>query len=307
MRTSRTALQEAEGGFAQLPVLRSDDAESLIDSVLAARNQETGTTHAIAWSCDWPRAIQLRPAGNDALHARAIAAVGARRAGTPMEPSAHILCDDGRGAVAVLLALQQARAGALRSQAEDHLLDAAGKRMAELLTLHGLRESVARLESAEKLQRALFAIADMAGSDQDMSTMLRGLHQIVGGLMYAENFYIAQYDASSDTIHFLYFVDSVDDQNPAEAADFPLDRIKNGPTWWMIRERKPLMGSDTELQAQVPGPLNIHGADSNDWLGVPMLREGQVQGVVVVQSYLSEIKYTSADMALLGFVGRGRF
>ena len=44
--------------------------------------------------------------------------------------------------------------------------------------------------------------------------MLRGLHQIVGSLMYAENFYIVRFDAERQTIRFLYFADSHDPDTP---------------------------------------------------------------------------------------------
>ncbi|HEX2596550.1 MAG TPA: EAL domain-containing protein, partial [Luteimonas sp.] len=108
----------------------------------------------------------------------------------------------------------------------------------------------------------------------------------------------------ADSIRFLYFVDSVDPDGPVAGTEFPLDRIKHGPTWWVIREGKPLIGNSEQHQSQVPGPMNLHGADSTDWLGVPMLRDGNVQGVIVVQSYLEQEVFTSADMALLGFVSQ---
>ena len=252
----------------------------------------------ILWASRWPQAIEAYPSPcleAEAL-AAAMAAVEAQRNGAASAPGTRVLCDQD-SAVAVLHAPQ-----AIPTSIEA--LQSAGTRMAEVLAIERLHGTVAQLAQTEHLQRALFAIADMAGSELNMPDMLRGLHRIVGELMYAENFFIALYDADADSIRFLYFVDSVDQQNPAAAADFPLDRIKHGPTWWMIRERKPLMGSDEQLQAQVPGPLDIHGADSNDWLGVPMLREGHVRGVVVVQSYLPNVSFTSADMALLGFVAK---
>ncbi len=170
-------------------------------------------------------------------------------------------------------------------------------------TLAQLRAAVARLEDAEKLQRALYAIADMAGSDLEMPDMLRGLHRIVSDLMYAENFYIALYDQPSDSLRFLYFADAVDTEiSPTPDEAIPLDRIEGGLSWYLIRGKKPLMGAPEELKGQVPGPLKLIGADSTDWLGVPMMREGAVRGIVVVQSYLEGRFYTGAERSLLAFV-----
>ncbi len=60
-----------------------------------------------------------------------------------------------------------------------------------------LRVDVERLGRAERLQRALFAISDLASSGQDTAKVLQGLHEIVGRLMYAENFYIVRYAPSA--------------------------------------------------------------------------------------------------------------
>src|SRR3546814_20814380 len=70
----------------------------------------------------------------------------------------------------------------------------------------------------------------------------------------------------------------------------------------LIRDARPLMGTTDELRAQVSGPLLIAGADSIDWLGVPMQRDGKVHGGLVVQSYVDGVRYTDEDRALLAFV-----
>lgn len=251
------------------------------------------------WSSRWPQAIEAYPSPcvePDALVA-VMAAVQNARDGIAGSANTKVLCDQDN-AIAVLHAPQ----AVTLSSAEA--LQSAGARMAEALAIERLHDTVAQLAQTEHLQRALFAIADMAGSDLDMPDMLRGLHRIVGELMYAENFLIALYDATHDSIRFVYFVDSVDKEGPTAGQEFPLDRFLQGPTWWMVRERRPLMGSTEQMQAQLPGPIRMHGADSLDWLGVPMLRDGQVQGVLVVQSYLPEVVFTSADMTLLGFVSQ---
>ena len=246
---------------------------------------------SVHWSTHWPGQVTSYPDRRSAGHigALAIAALHDVRAGA--SESMRLLHDDGES-VAVLHC-------PLDCPPVDESICA---RLGELLRLQRMQESVVRLEAAEKLQRSLYAIADMAGSDLEMPDMLRGLHRIVADLMYAENFYIARYDRERDSIRFLYFMDVMDAKLPVEGDEMPLSRIEHGLTWHLIRDRRPLMGSMEEMRRQVSSPLRLHGADSSDWLGVPMMREGEVQGVVVVQSYTGQRHYTTAEMSLLAFV-----
>ena len=251
------------------------------------------------WSTRWPEAVACAPPdADDCAIARAVRAHAARDDGSRGDPRYLTLCDDGGGGVAVFC-LAQAHG---RDPGTDAALLAAGARMAELLARERLQATVAQLEKAEQLQRALYAIADMAGSDLEMPEVLRGLHRIVSGLMYAENFYIALYDEAGDSLRFAYFADTVDQAGPQPDEVVPLSRIERGLTWYLVKDARPMMGSTEELRAQMSGPLHLHGADSTDWLGVPMLRDGRVLGALVVQSYQEATRYTHADMTLLGFV-----
>jgi diguanylate cyclase (GGDEF)-like protein len=254
---------------------------------------------AAFWSTRWPEAVASNPpdAGDRAI-ARAVRAHATRHDGDRADARYLTLCDDGDGGVS-LLRLAHAMSADAAVQAACL---AAGARMAELLARERLKATVAQLEKAEQLQRALYDIADMAGSDLEMPEMLRGLHRIVSGLMYAENFYIALYDEADDSLRFAYFADTVDQDGPPAGEVVPMARIERGLSWYLVKDARPMMGSTEELRAQMSGPLHLHGADSTDWLGVPMLRNGRVQGVLVVQSYLEGTRYTHADMTLLGFV-----
>ena len=44
------------------------------------------------------------------------------------------------------------------------------------------------------------------------------------------------------------------------------------------------------------------GTPSIDFMGVPMRRDGQILGALVVQSYREGMSYTQSDCAVLGFV-----
>ncbi|WP_449423822.1 GAF domain-containing protein, partial [Rhodanobacter lindaniclasticus] len=135
-----------------------------------------------------------------------------------------------------------------------------------------------------------------------MPAVLRGIHAIVSGLMYADNFFIVLHDTAHDTIRFLYYADVEDPTPPGEGRDMPLSAIEYTLTWYVLRDGKARMGDAEELRSQAQGPVTVIGTDSHDWLGVPMLRDGRPGGALVVQSYKPEIGYTPSDLALLEFV-----
>jgi diguanylate cyclase (GGDEF)-like protein len=178
----------------------------------------------------------------------------------------------------------------------------AAQQLQQALEWVELQHSHRQLERSENLQRALFAISELAGSDHDMPTVLRGIHAIISSLMYAENFFIVLHDVERDTIRFLYFVDVEDPVAPGEGHEIPLRAIQHTLTWYVLSDGKARMGDADELRRQAQGPVTIIGPDSHDWLGVPMLRDGRPGGVLVVQSYKPEIGYTDSDLALLEFV-----
>ncbi|MEG0183845.1 MAG: EAL domain-containing protein [Stenotrophomonas sp.] len=161
------------------------------------------------------------------------------------------------------------------------------------------------LEQAERLQQALFQIADLAGADLEMGEMLRHVHGVLGTLMYAENCYIVEYDDVRGQIRFLYFADKVDDFIADPAQSFAADEMPRSLTVALLRHGRPLSGPSRALLAQVEREHDPQvGPESLDWLGVPMLRDGRVCGAIVVQSYEQAERYGEAERALLGFVAQ---
>ncbi len=289
-------------------LMESADVPAVANAIAATARTLPGCREALVlWSLNWPGERQSAPqlalsSERLALADAAFAADDGRAAsGQALALTLHRE-DDGAGAV-LLCRLDR---GVDASQAEQHwraVTRLARLRMAAVLEVARLHDSVERMEQAEKLQRALFAIADMAGSELDMADMLRGLHRIVGGLMYAENFFIALYDRSRDALRFIYYVDTADPDAIDPDTWFTMAQFERTLSWYLIRDGRPLMGPTHALRKQVSGKLRIHGPDSPDWLGVPMLRGSEVRGALVVQTYVDNVRFSAADQALLSFVG----
>lgn len=184
----------------------------------------------------------------------------------------------------------------------EDLSAAAGR----LVEVHSLARAVDRLERAERLQRALFAIANMASSDLEMPEMLRAIHGILGELMYAENFLLVLYDTERDTLRFLYFADSVDGYKHDPEDEIPCASIPHSLTLGLIRHGRTEMGPSREICERFGIPRDdSYGSEAVDWLGVPLLGSGgAVRGAIVVQSYIETQRFDQEDQTLLTYVAQ---
>jgi len=170
-----------------------------------------------------------------------------------------------------------------------------------------LEARVAALERELKVQGALVRIAEAANTAEDMGAFYATVHGILGELTYAQNAYIALYDAEREAINFAYYVDEVDPDIPDPTAWVPFGvGDASGTTSLVLRTGKPMLVTPErhrELVAQ--GQIEHLGVVADgDWLGVPLVADGKVIGVLAVQTYSAEERYTDEDLELVAFVGR---
>ena len=243
------------------------------------------------------------PAGTttpDALHHRARALLDApdRLAASSLE-DAWSAVDGERVAIAaspgaaMTPAARQAWLALARTVVDAHL--AAQRAQARIESL----------EKSERLQQALYEIADLSGSELEMGEMLARIHAVVGGLMYAENFYIVLYDDVRDTMRFLYFADRLDPYVADPAEELHGCDMPNSLTLAILRHGEAAQGPSDAVREHLGVERDtIHGPESQDWLGVPMRRGDRVSGAIVVQSYDRPDMYGEEERALLAFVAQ---
>ena len=159
------------------------------------------------------------------------------------------------------------------------------------------REAIAHKE-ADRLQAALYRIADTTSTVTDMDTFYAAMHGIVGELMDARNFYIAILDEATSLLGFPYFVDEVDPRPEPRAPG-------RGLTEYVLRTGAPLL-ADPEVMDRLlqEGASELVGAPSLDWLGVPLKRGEATFGVLAVQSYDESVRFTDHDREVLTFVSQ---
>jgi PAS domain S-box-containing protein len=159
----------------------------------------------------------------------------------------------------------------------------------------------------EQINLAAREISESVHTAEDLESFYRHVHEVIGGLMPAKNFYIALLDPETKMITFGYHVD--------ERTPHPEPRPMNtGLTSVVLRTGKALLvGHEAEKsKKKVEGGVIIRGLEGSPyvecgdpaaiWLGVPLLLKGKPIGVVAVQDYENALAYGETEKQILTFV-----
>lgn len=165
-----------------------------------------------------------------------------------------------------------------------------------------LQDEILERQRIESLQQALFEISELAAAvEGEMSDFYANLHDILARLLSAPNCYIATLNEAKNFLEFPYYSDELD----SNIQPRPLGL---GLTEYVLRSgRAELIDADRVESLADAGDLEQTVADNmvrqaNSWLGSPLIVEGEISGVIAVQTYSKEDRYTLRDLELLRFV-----
>ncbi len=163
--------------------------------------------------------------------------------------------------------------------------------------LIGLIMDVTGEKQRGRVENAIYRISQVSQTAPTLQELYKAVHAIIGELMPAKNFYIALYDEAADMLSFPYFVDEEDDETPDPK------RPGKGLTEYVLRSGKPVLATPEVFDDLVAsGEVQMIGAPSIDWLGVPLVANGQTIGVLTVQTYTEGVRYGKKEEQILSFV-----
>jgi len=151
-----------------------------------------------------------------------------------------------------------------------------------------------RMESERQvISDVVHALNESANLDQ----LLVLIHGALKKVVYAENCIVALHDPESDTFHFPFFVDQFDPPPPPQKLD-------RSCTAFVFRTGRAMLIPQAEFDRLAAlGEVELVGAPSPSWLGVPLKTPTATIGVLVVQHYSNESAYDQRDLEFLYSVG----
>ena len=157
-------------------------------------------------------------------------------------------------------------------------------------------QKVQALDSMQKRLRELQTLDTVSqgiSAATDLNRLFRILHQQLNQVMGTVDFYVALFDAKTQTIHVPYITEAGEIVN---AHPIPLGEDL---TSTLIRTRQPLMlAEDTKNPMKTTGVKEI-GAAARSWLGVPLMLSDQPVGALVVKDSQKEMRFNQDDQRLL--------
>ncbi len=147
-------------------------------------------------------------------------------------------------------------------------------------TAVGLVSDITELRYTEEVRSVAYEISEAAVSSMDLETFFASVHRAVARVVDSRNFYIALLDRETGLISFPFYRDESDPEPPGPR---PPDKTLTG---YVLRTGEPLLADPATFRALCEsGEVELVGANSVDWLGVPLQVAGETVGVLVVQTY----------------------
>ena len=200
------------------------------------------------------------------------------------------------------------RQGYRHDDAESHELDRHGRlrvilnnsvgfvENGKLVRVWGTQRDITERKRAEQIQAATYRISEAANTAQTLPELFRAVHEIVGQLMSARNFYIALYDEDTNMLSFPYFADEFD------SAIKPRPPLR-GMTEYVLRTGQPVLATPEVYNELVTrGEVDLIGTPSLDWVGVPLKSGDRTFGVITAQTYSPGVRYGEEERRILQFV-----
>jgi PAS domain S-box-containing protein len=165
----------------------------------------------------------------------------------------------------------------------------------ETVAYLGIYRNITSERKNQLLQEILYNISTAALKESDIKNVYPIIVHELGKIWDTNNFFIALYDKTSDTLSLPFFSDEKDNFREVPA--------KNTITGWVIKNNKSVLLKEQDIKKmEEAGDIDLIGTPCKVWMGVPLRVESDTIGVMCLQDYQTEDKFSSEDLNVMDFI-----
>jgi len=163
------------------------------------------------------------------------------------------------------------------------------------VALLGIYRNITVERKSRLIQEILYNISTAALKQFDIKDIYPTIVSELGKIWDTNNFYIVLYDKETNVLSLPFFSDEKDDFNEIPA--------KGTITGWIINNnRSVLLKEDDMKKMEESGEIDLVGTPCKVWMGVPLRVDNDIIGVMCLQDYNSENKFSQEDLNVLDFI-----
>jgi PAS domain S-box-containing protein len=165
----------------------------------------------------------------------------------------------------------------------------------ETVSFLGIYRDIGTERKNQLLQEILYNISSEALKQMDIKEIYPTIVHELSKIWDTNNFFIALYDKTSDTLSLPFFADEKD--------NFQEIPTKKTITGYVIKTNKSVLLREADLRLlEESGDIDLIGTDCKVWMGVPLKVENNIIGVMCLQDYNDENKFSQDDLYVLDFI-----
>lgn len=165
----------------------------------------------------------------------------------------------------------------------------------ETVAYLGIYQDITTERKNQLLQEILYNISTSAFKQYDIGEIYPVIIKELSKIWDTNNFFIALYEKTRETLSLPLFSDEKD--------SFYEIPTRGTITGWVIKQGKSVLLRENDLKKlEQDGDIELIGTPCRVWMGVPMSVDGEVIGVMCLQDYHDEMKFSIDDLYVLEFI-----
>lgn len=165
----------------------------------------------------------------------------------------------------------------------------------EVVAQLGIYRDISQEKKNQLIQEILYNISTSALNQLDIKDIYLTIVHELSKIWDTNNFFIALYDKKSDTLSMPFFADELDSFEKLPA--------RKTITNWVIGLKRSVLLKENDLKSlENSGDIDLVGAPCKIWMGVPLKADKEIIGVMVLQDYHDENKFSQDDVNVLEFI-----